>query len=104
MNMSDINIKTGNTAGLTMPSSINSRATNQQEQAPGVQATAAGIDKISLTETATQLQSVKQTLADAPSVNNERVAELRAAVVDGSYTVDANELAQNIIAFENKLL
>lgn len=105
MNMSDINnIKTGNAAGLTTPRNINSRDNNKQEQTSGVQATAAGTDKVSLTETATQLQSVKQTLADAPIVNSERVSELRAAVADGSYTVDATELAQNIIDFENKLL
>lgn len=105
MNMSDINnIKTGNTAGLTTPRNVNSRDNNQQEQTSGVQVTAAGTDKVSLTETATQLQSVKQTLADAPIVNSERVSELRAAVADGSYTVDATELAQNIIDFENKLL
>ncbi|MDB2705008.1 flagellar biosynthesis anti-sigma factor FlgM [Pseudomonadota bacterium] len=103
--MSDIsNIKVGNIAGLTTPTSINSRENKQQEQAIGIQAAGKGTDKISLTETATQLQSVKQTLADAPIVNDERVSELRAAVADGSYSVDATELAQNIIDFENKLL
>jgi len=36
-------------------------------------------------------------------VNSERVSELRAAIADGSYQVDAKELAQNMINFESNL-
>ena len=97
--MSDINnIKAGGLAGLTTPRSVDSRDNRQQEQTSVV-----STDKVSLTDTATQLQSVQQTLADASVVNSDRVSELKAAVADGSYAVEATELAQNIIDFESKL-
>jgi len=105
MIMSDINnIKTAGQPGLNSPrNAVNSRENRDGVKAEGVQAGAPHTDKVSLTDTATQLQSLQQTLADAPIVNNERVEALRAAVADGSYQVDATELAQNMINFESQL-
>ena len=60
-------------------------------------------DTVSLTNTATQLQSLQQTLSDVPVVNSDKVAALQAAIADGSYSVDAQELAQNLIDFEQQL-
>jgi len=103
--MSEINnIKTAGQPGLSSTrSAVNSRENREGAKADNVQAGTTPTDKVSLTETATQLQSLQQTLADAPVVNNERVEALRAAVADGSYQVDAAELAQNMINFESQL-
>jgi len=103
--MSEINnIKTAGQPGLSSTrNAVNSRENRDGAKADGVQAAAPQTDKVSLTDTATQLQSLQQTLADAPVVNNERVEALRAAVADGSYQVDAAELAQNMINFESQL-
>jgi len=104
--MSDINnIKTAGQPGLNSPrNAVNSHENRDGAKANGMQAgTPPRTDKVSLTDTATQLQSLQKTLADAPVVNNERVEALRAAVADGSYQVDATELAQNMINFESQL-
>jgi len=103
--MSDItNIKTLNQAGLSSNRNVNSRDSRGGDKAPDVQqASTARTDSVSLTNTATQLQSLQQKLADSPVVNSERVSELRAAIADGSYQVDAKELAQNMINFESNL-
>jgi len=103
--MSEINnIKTAGQPGLNATrNAANSRENRDGVKADDVQAGTSRTDKVSLTDTATQLQSLQQTLADAPVVNNERVEALRAAVSDGSYQVDAAELSQNMINFESQL-
>lgn len=63
----------------------------------------AGTDKISLTTTATQLQSLQQEIAALPVVDEQKVAALRAAIEDGSYQVDSQKLARNMIDFEGNL-
>jgi len=106
--MSDIlnNIKSTGQAGLNTPRNVanareNREGNNASEVSSGT--SPARTDTVSLTDTATQLQSIQQTLSDAPVVNHERVAELRAAIADGSYQVDAADLAQNMINFETQL-
>ncbi len=61
------------------------------------------LDKISLTATATQLQSLQQEIAALPVVDEQKVAALRAAIEDGSYQVDSQKLARNMIDFEGNL-
>ncbi len=104
--MSDINnIKSANQLGLNTSRNINARDNRGGDKAADVQSSTntSRTDTVSLTSTATQLQSLQQTLSDAPVVNNERVEALRAAIADGSYQVDATELAQNMINFETQL-
>jgi negative regulator of flagellin synthesis FlgM len=59
-------------------------------------------DTVSLTNAATQLQSIQQNLADVSPVNQERVDAIKAAIADGSYQVDSGKLAQNLIDFEQQ--
>jgi negative regulator of flagellin synthesis FlgM len=100
--MSEINNITAATAvGTITPSNAKLRDNEQAEKKDAVASTPS--DKVSLTVNATQIQSVQQTVTDAPSVDNDRVAELRAAIADGTYSVDANELAGNLIDFESKI-
>jgi negative regulator of flagellin synthesis FlgM len=60
-------------------------------------------DKVSLTDAATQLQSLQQNIAALSEVDSARVAELRSAIENGEYLVDAQKLAQNMIKFEGQL-
>jgi len=103
--MSEINnIKTANQAGLNTTRNVaNTRENRDGDKSVDTQTGSTSTDKVSLTDTATQLQSLQQTLADTPVVNNDRVEALRAAIADGSYQVDATELAQNMINFETQL-
>jgi len=103
--MSEINnLKTAGQPGLNSTRNVsNARENRDGDKAAAVPTSTVPTDKVSLTDTATQLQSLQQTVADAPVVNNDRVEALRAAIADGSYQVDATELAQNMINFESQL-
>ncbi|RKZ88485.1 MAG: flagellar biosynthesis anti-sigma factor FlgM [Gammaproteobacteria bacterium] len=57
---------------------------------------------VSLTDTATQIQSLQKAISDSSEIDQSRVEALRTAIADGSYKVNATELAQNIINFEQR--
>ena len=100
--MSEINnIKSTGQAELTANRNVNVRDDSSSQAVTG--STEQSSDTVSLTNTATQLQSLQQTLSDVPEVDSGRVEALKASSADGSYTVDANELAQNLIGFEQQL-
>ncbi|MDF1588881.1 MAG: flagellar biosynthesis anti-sigma factor FlgM [Gammaproteobacteria bacterium] len=102
--MSEINnIKTSNQALLNSTRDVKTRnINNDSTQSRDVSEKSSSNDKVSLTETATQLQSLRQAIADSPEVNTDRVAALRAAIADGSYEVDSETLAQNLINSDNQ--
>lgn len=60
-------------------------------------------DKVSLTDQAAQLQTLKQAVEGVSSVDSNRVEALKAAIEDGSYKVDSQKLAQNMIDLERQL-
>ena len=47
------------------------------------------------------LKDIKQQLNNASSVDSVRVAEVQSAISNGEYTVDANRIADKILAFED---
>ncbi|MDT8371130.1 MAG: flagellar biosynthesis anti-sigma factor FlgM [Gammaproteobacteria bacterium] len=102
--MSEINnIKTSSQALLNSTRDVKTRNTNNDStQSRDVSEKSSFNDKVSLTETATQLQSLRQAVADSPEVNTDRVAALRAVIADGSFEVDSETLAQNLFNFDNQ--
>lgn len=102
--MSEINmIKTTSQLGLNTSKNIKPDTNSVGDKAQSVQGNAPAFDKLSLTTTATQLQSLQQSLADAPVVDNDRISALKAAIAEGNYHVDSAELANNMINFEQQL-
>ena len=85
----DAQVKTG---------SENTQAKHGESERP---ATAA--DKISLTDTLSRLQKLEQRLADLPVVDSQRVEALKKAIAEGSYKVDAERVAQELLALEGTL-
>jgi len=51
-------------------------------------------DSVSLSESARALMGAQQTVDQAPDVREDRVAALKAAIADGTYSVDSRQLAQ----------
>ena len=59
--------------------------------------------EVHITDTASQLASLEQSLRDAPAVDSTRVAQLQSAIEQGHYTVDADNVASQLIQMERAL-
>ena len=57
-------------------------------------------DKVELSTEAKQLQELETGIKNFPEVNQERVAHIREALREGSYSVDPSRLAAKIVQFE----
>lgn len=61
-------------------------------------------DSMRLTGEAAGLQALERELGAAPAgIDIARVNEVKAAIADGSYRVDAQEIATRMLAFETEL-
>ncbi|GGI67718.1 flagellar biosynthesis anti-sigma factor FlgM [Shewanella gelidii] len=60
-------------------------------------------DSVMITEQAQQLQGVQSQMSAMPDVDLNKVAEIKAAIAEGKYKVDAEKLAANISTFESEL-
>ncbi|MEX6503094.1 flagellar biosynthesis anti-sigma factor FlgM [Pseudomonas zhanjiangensis] len=94
---------TGRT-GSTQSGNVNE--SNAQKQAaatpaPAAQASKSG-ESVELSREAQQLQKLGEKLGDLPSVNKERVAQLKQAIADGSYQVDSQRVASKLLEFESQ--
>ncbi|NTS75408.1 flagellar biosynthesis anti-sigma factor FlgM [Catenovulum sp. SM1970] len=77
---------------------------NQQAQsAQQAQTSAPRQDSVSLTNSAQQVSNATQKAKDASGFDQQKVDKLKKAISEGGYKVDAERLAQNIIASEGKL-
>jgi len=60
-------------------------------------------DKVSLTSTAARLKDIERGLADQSPVDTDRVNEMKAALANGDFKVNAESVADKMIAFESAL-
>lgn len=60
----------------------------------------AATDSVSLTPQAQQLKSMQEKAQNAPAFDSKKVEELKKAISEGKYQIDAQKLAKNIAAFE----
>lgn len=88
-------------AELTPISQARSRA--GEDRSDPVAATPA-TDNIRLTGEAAGLQVLERSLGAPAGIDVARVNEVRAALADGSYQVDPQQIASRLLAFEDALL
>ncbi|WP_318476886.1 flagellar biosynthesis anti-sigma factor FlgM [Photobacterium leiognathi] len=60
-------------------------------------------DEVSLSSQGKAVGQIHQQLATEPSFDAEKVAEIKQAIANGSYTIDADKLAANMLKFEDEL-
>jgi len=57
-------------------------------------------DTVELTSSAKLLERLEKTLATLPAVDSNRVSEVKAAIENGEYEIDADAIADAMIRFE----
>ena len=60
-------------------------------------------DTVSLTSSAKLLAELDQTLADLPTVDSGRVAEIRSAIENGDYQIDSGAIADAMLRLDRLL-
>lgn len=76
----------------TLGSKVDSEAQAQVSSAP--------TDSVVLTDVAAQVQKAEKVLAETPEVDEAKVKQIKAAVADGSYQVDAKQVAEKLLNLE----
>lgn len=59
--------------------------------------------QVQISDTAAKLASMEQALRDSPAVDSARVAQLRSAIEQGTYTVNSEHVATQLIQMERAL-
>lgn len=79
----------------------NKNSVNEQEsQQPVNKGSNSLDDRVSVTSEASRLQKIEEQLSNVPAVNSAKVAEIKQAIADGSFTIDPQAIASKLIAFE----
>ncbi len=72
--------------------------------APGTApTTAASRDTVNLTNSAKLLERLDKSLASLPAVDAGRVAEIKSAIENGNYEIDADAIAEAMIRLDRSL-
>lgn len=60
-------------------------------------------DTVSLTDTATRLRSLENTLATLPVVDSQRVEDIQQALAEGRFEIDPERIAAKMMSFEGEI-
>ena len=73
------------------------------QAAPGASPPGADAGTIHITDVASQLAALEQTLRDLPAVDEARVAATRSSIDQGTYTISPQRIADQLIRLEQSL-
>lgn len=97
----DITNINSNRSQLSSNQSSAIKTRNEAKQGNNSESTSIAGDRVTLTDTASRLKNIEQQLTNTSSVDSERVAAVQSAISNGEYTVDADRIADKMLAFED---
>ncbi|MCW8347679.1 MULTISPECIES: flagellar biosynthesis anti-sigma factor FlgM [Vibrio] len=96
------NIRSGQTLTTTSRAPARSETSTSSSSAP-VSQSSAKQDAVTLSQGGKAIGQMHQQMASQPSFDTAKVAAIKEAIANGSYTVDPEKLADNMIKFEEEL-
>ncbi|MEX2475215.1 flagellar biosynthesis anti-sigma factor FlgM [Marinobacter sp.] len=60
-------------------------------------------DNVNLSNQAKNLKQLEQKLGDYPEMDDDRIEQIRTALADGSYKIDAEKLAQKMLDMDESI-
>lgn len=91
-----------NSVGLPSTTPASSRpAAEQSSSANGAGNVAA---KVPSTTFSAEMQGIQNALANAPTVNTERVKEIKQAIAEGRFTIDPEKIADGLLENVQQML
>lgn len=97
----DITSINSNRSQLSSNQSSAVKSRNEAKQGNNSENASSAGDRVTLTNTASRLKDIEQQLSSTSSIDSERVAEVQSAISNGDYTVDADRIADKMLAFED---
>ncbi len=76
------------------------KPSNKEGAEAGSKNTLVNTDKVTLTQAMTQMSNLEQTARSVSTDNSARIAELKLAIQDGSYQVNAEKVADKLLQTE----
>ncbi len=76
------------------------KSSNKGENDASANNTLTNTDKVTLTQAMTQMNNLEQTARSVSTDNSSRIAELKLAIQEGSYQVDAEKVANKLLQTE----
>ncbi|MBY8021807.1 flagellar biosynthesis anti-sigma factor FlgM [Vibrio fluvialis] len=98
------NIRSGNSLATTNRAPARSESNASSSTSGSVrQSSGTQHDAVSLSSQSRALGEMHNEMASKPSFDSAKVAAIKEAIANGSYVVDADKLADNMIKFEKEL-
>ena len=98
----DITGINSNRSQLSTNQSASVKSRNEAKQDSNSDESSAALgDRVSLTSTAARLKDIEQQLSTTSAVDRDRVEAVQSAISNGEYTVDADRVADKMLAFED---
>ena len=80
------------------------RSQNRSAKADGkatAASTVAPSDRVSMTDDASRLLKIEEQLSAMPNFDHDKVAEIKKAIADGSFSLDPKQIADKLVEFES---
>ncbi|MCX7173282.1 MAG: flagellar biosynthesis anti-sigma factor FlgM [Proteobacteria bacterium] len=86
------------------PKGLVSRAGKGAAKPEAGSGAAATAPQVELSSLSTRIQEIESSIASSPVINSERVAEIRQAIAQGNFKIDASKIADGLINSVRQML